>query len=401
MAGSPRRKPGRMAAHIEPFREWLRAAGYTPGSTRGLLMVMGQLGRWMQANTADSGRVSIADLDAFAEWLRSRSAHRVPRLRGNDPLRSYLIDAGVIRPPATPPPDEVEVLIDGFRRWMIDERGLAAGTVLRYENTARRFLAERHQECGARFIAELTARDVVGFLVIECGRVSAGSAKGRVAELRALLRYLFLHGLTPRSLAVAIPPVAGWHGTTIPKTITAARIEELIASCDATTPTGRRDRAVLLLVARLGLRSVEVVNLELGDVDWRAGEIVVRGKARREDRMPLPFEVGEAITAYLVSGRPTTTSRRVFLTAKAPIEPMPPARVNDICRRACVRIGIGRVGAHRLRHTLASELLRHGATIVEVSQVLRHRDLATTAIYAKVDLVTLRRVALPWPGAQS
>jgi integrase len=158
---------------------------------------------------------------------------------------------------------------------------------------------------------------------------------------------------------------------------------------------------VLLLVARLGLRSVEVVNLELGDIDWRAGEIVVRGKARREDRMPLPFEVGEAITDYLMSGRPASTSRRVFLTAKAPIAPIPPARVNDICRRACVRIGIGRVGAHRLRHTLASELLRRGSTIVEVSQVLRHRDLATTAIYAKVDLDTLRQVALPWPGART
>lgn len=400
MTGSPRRKPGRMEGHIEPFREWLRAAGYTPGSTRGLLMVMGQLGRWMQSNVGEGAELTLADLDSFGEWLRCRSS-RVPRLRGNDPLRSYLVGAGAVRPPATPPLGEVEALIDGFRRWMIDERGLAAGTVLRYEKTARRFLNEHHLACGARFITELTARDVVGFLVVECGRVSAGLAKGRVAELRALLRFLFLRGLTPRSLAVAIPPVAGWHGTTIPKTITAARIEELIASCDTSTSTGRRDRAVLLLVARLGLRSVEVVNLELDDIDWRAGEIVVRGKARREDRMPLPFEVGEAITDYLTSGRPPTMSRRVFLTAKAPIEPIPPARVNDICRRACVRIGIGRVGAYRLRHSLASELLRHGSTIVEVSQVLRHRDLATTAIYAKVDLDTLRRVALPWPGARS
>lgn len=401
MSGSPRRKPGRMAAHIEPFREWLRAAGYTPGSSRGLLMVMGQLGRWMQANVAGGEQLTMADLDAFAEALRARSAHRVPRLRGDDPLRCYLVDAGVVRMLPAPPPCEVEVLIDGFRRWMIDERGLAAGTVLRYENTARRFLNERHAACGSEFITGLTARDVVGFLVVECGRVSSGSAKGRVAELRALLRYLFLHGFTSRSLAVAIPPVAGWHGTTIPKTITAARIEELIASCDTSTPVGRRDRAVMLLIARLGLRSVEVVNLELDDIDWRVGEIVVRGKARRDDRMPLPFEVGEAITAYLVSGRPASASRRVFLTAKAPIEPMPPARVNDICRRACVRVGIGRVGAHRLRHTLASELLRCGSTLVEVSQVLRHRDLATTAIYAKVDLDTLRQVALPWPGAQS
>jgi hypothetical protein len=210
-----------MAADIEPFREWLRAAGYTSGSTRGLLMLMGQLGRWMESSVGDGEQLTLADLDSFAEWLRCRSAHLVPRLRGNDPLRSYLVEAGAVRLPASPPPGEVEVLIDGFRGWMINERGLAAGTVLRYENTARRFLNERHLACGSRFITELTARDVVGFLVVECGRVSAGSAKGRVAELRALLRYLFLHGITSRSLAVAIPPVAGWHGTTIPKTITA------------------------------------------------------------------------------------------------------------------------------------------------------------------------------------
>jgi site-specific recombinase XerD len=388
-----------MAAQIEPFRGWLLAAGYTPASTRGLLMVMGQLGRWMETNVADGEDLTLRDLVLFSEWLRCRSARRVPRLGFSDPLRRYLVEVGAIRLPVLPA-GPVDVVIDGFRCWMIDERGLAAGTVLRYESTARRFLNERQRACGTGFLTELTARDVVAFLVVECGRVSAGSAKGRVAELRALLRYMFLHGLTPRSLAVAIPPVAGWHGTTIPKTITASRIEELIDSCDTSSAIGRRDRAVLLLVARLGLRSVEVVNLELGDIDWREGEITVRGKARRKDRMPLPFEVGEAITSYLKSGRPSTTSRRVFLTAKAPIEAIPPARVNDICRRACVRVGIGRVGAHRLRHTLASELLRHGSTIAEVSQVLRHRDLATTAIYAKVDLNTLRRVAQPWPGTR-
>jgi site-specific recombinase XerD len=390
-----------MAAHIEPFREWLGAAGYTPGTIRGLLMVMGQLGRWMQVNVAEDAQLTVADVEAFAGWLRSRSSSRTPRLRSTDPLVSYLLEVGAVDPPTIPPPDEVGVLLVRFREWMTNERGLAAGTVLRYENTARRFLNGRHRACGDGFITELSARDVVEFLVVECGRVSAGSAKGRVAELRALLRFLFLEGLTQRSLAVAIPPVAGWHGTTIPKTITTAQTEALIASCDTSTATGRRDRAVLLLVARLGLRSVEVVNMELGDIDWRAGEIVVRGKARSADRMPLPFEVGEAISDYLVSGRPTSSSRRVFLTARAPISPIPAARVNDICRRACRRIGIERVGAHRLRHTLASELLRQGSTIAEISQVLRHRDLATTAIYAKVDLDTLRQVVQPWPGARS
>ena len=396
MSGT-RRKPGGMRAHIEPFREWLLAAGYTAGSARSLLTLMGQLGRWMDSEALDR-RLSVDDLRRFQEFLRVRSTQRVPRLASSDPLVAYLGSVGVIEAEAPTAVTPVEELIDRFRAWMIDDRGLAVGTVLRYENTARRFLSERHDAAGERFVTDLAAQHVTRFLVVECARVSAGSAKGRVAELRALLRYLFLHGLTSRSLAVAIPPVAGWHGTTIPKVISPAQINALIASCDRATPTGTRDFAVLLLVARLGLRSVEVVGLSFDDIDWRAGEIIVRGKARREDRLPLPHEVGEALASYLRSGRPTSSSRRVFLSAKAPIAPLPPARVNDICRRACLRVGIGRVGAHRLRHTLASDLLRRGATMIEVSQVLRHRDLATTAVYAKVDIDTLRRVAQPWPG---
>ncbi|MGH3739090.1 MAG: tyrosine-type recombinase/integrase [Micromonosporaceae bacterium] len=341
-----------------------------------------------------------ADIEAFCRSLRTRPDRRIPRLRSVDPLVVYLRDAGVLEPPAPAPVTPVEELLDGFRWWLTGERGLAPATVLRYENTARRFLNERVAAAGDQFITDLAATDVTRFLVVECGRVSAGSAKGRVAELRALLRYLFLKGWTSRSLAAAIPPVAGWHGTTIPKVISVGEVDALIASCDLSTPIGVRDAAVLLLVARLGLRSAEVVGLELGDIDWRAGEIMVRGKARREDRLPLPHRVGEAISRYLADVRPTSASRRVFLTAKAPIQPILPARVNDITRRACARVGIGRVGAHRLRHSLASELLRRGATIIEVSQVLRHRDLATTAIYAKVDLDTLRRVAQPWPGAR-
>lgn len=213
-----------------------------------------------------------------------------------------------------------------------------------------------------------------------------------------MLRFLFLKGWTPRPLGVAIPPVAGWHDTTIPAGIAAEDVERLVASCDRSTAIGTRDVAALLLVARLGLRSAEVARLELDDIDWRAGELVVRGKARRQDRLPLPHDVGEALSTYLSGARPATATRRVFLTAKAPIRPLRPDRVSDITRRACSRVGIVEVGAHRLRHALAAELLRRGATLVEVSQVLRHRDLATTAIYAKVDLDTLREVAQPWPG---
>lgn len=154
-----------------------------------------------------------------------------------------------------------------------------------------------------------------------------------------------------------------------------------------------------MLVARLGLRSIEVARLELDDIDWRAGEIVVRGKARRVDRLPLPTDVGEALSAYLCQVRPQKPVRQVFLALKAPTRAIRADLVSDVTRRACARVGLSQVGAHRLRHALATELLHRGATLVEVSQVLRHRDLATTAIYAKVDLGTLRQVAQPWPGS--
>jgi site-specific recombinase XerD len=236
-------------------------------------------------------------------------------------------------------------------------------------------------------------------LLRETARCSVGAAKGRVAELRSLLRFLYLKEFVPVSLATAVPPVAGWHDTGVPKSLTATEVQRLLDSCDRSDPSGIRDLAILMLVARLGLRSTEVARLELGDIDWRAGEIVVRGKARRSDRLPLPHDVGQAIGVYLRDARPRTSIRQVFLPLKAPLRPIPPALVGDVTRRACERVGAPSVGAHRLRHALATELLHRGATLVEVSQVLRHRDLATTAIYAKVDLGSLRSVAQPWPGA--
>jgi site-specific recombinase XerD len=177
-------------------------------------------------------------------------------------------------------------------------------------------------------------------------------------------------------------------------------MQRLIDTCDRSSPDGTRDRAILLLVARLGLRSVEVARLTLDDVNWRAGEITVRGKARRHDRLPLPWDVGEALGEYLKRGRPSAKTRHVFLALKAPRRPILPAVVGQVTHRACDRAGLRPVGAHQLRHGFATELLRRGATLVEVSQLLRHQDLATTAIYAKVDLPRLRQVAQPWPGAQ-
>ncbi len=285
-----------------------------------------------------------------------------------------------------------------FRDWMVRERGLAAGTIIRYERTAGRFLAEKALRVGVLDVAGLTGADVNAFLLRECARVSAGSAKGRVAELRALLRFLYLEGLIPLPLGGAVPPVGGWRLATIPRLVSAEEVQRVIDSCDAGTVVGTRDRAIMLLVARLGLRSVEVAGLELGDLDWRHGEFTVRGKGRRQDRLPLPTDVGEALSVYLAGRGRVAGSRRVFFTCRAPRGPILPGLVNEVLERGCKRAGIARFGPHRMRHALAGELLRQGVGLVSISQVLRHQDLATTAVYAKVDLAALRQVAQPWPA---
>lgn len=386
-----------MTPHIAGFEARLLELGYTPGTVRGELKVVGVLGRWMDAENVDVGELTAETIERFRSVCRDRGRRRVPSVRSFAKLLGYLEHEGVLAA-------EVESLtpvgriVDAYERWLVVERGLAAPTVLRYVNLARRFLSERESAVGDCFVEDLAGADVTEFLVREAGRVSVGAAKGRVAELRSLLKFLYLKQFTAKALATIVPPVAGWHDTTVPNGLAATDVDRLLEGCDRTRLHGIRDFAILTVVARLGLRSIEIARLELGDIDWRAGEIVVRGKARRHDRMPLPFDVGEALAGYL-RVRPGSRIRQVFLTVKAPTRAIPADLVGDVSRRACERVGMPAVGAHRLRHALASELLRQGANLVEVSQVLRHRDLATTAIYAKVDFATLRTVAQPWPGA--
>ena len=396
--GTPRRKPGRMGPYVEGFHDSLLASGYSPGSVRHMLKDMGGLGRWMVREDLTAGDLSPAVIGEFRRDLHAQGTPHVPGVRSLNPLLDYLTREGVLAEPAAPS-TPVEILMADYRRWLVVDRGLADSTVLRYENLARRFLLERASEDGSDFVAKLAGAHVIAFLLRESTRVSVAATKGRVAELRSLLRFLYLTGQTPLPLATAVPPVAGWHDTGVPVGITAADVQRLLDSCDRTSSVGIRDFAILILVARLGLRSAEVARLELADIDWRYGQIAVRGKGRREDCLPLPCDVGEALTAYLTKVRPTTPRRQVFLSCKAPVRGIRPDLVSDVTRRACDRAGLPRVGAHRLRHSLATELLRRGAALVEVSQVLRHRDLATTAIYAKVDLDRLREVAQPWPGA--
>ena len=397
MAGT-RRKPGRMGPYVSGFRTRLTELGYSPETIREMLKVVGTLGRWMERRD-----IAPSDLgsSAFAEFIddcRQRGMRRVPTIRSLDPLLGFLRGQGVVGEQPSPS-SAMEMLFADYPAWLVADRGLSEATIIRYEKLARRFL-EQHGADGGIDVASLDGKRIVAFLIQESERLSVGGAKGRVAELRSLLKFLYLRGLTPRLLTTVVPPVAGWHDTGIPKSITAAEVQSLLDLCDRTDPVGIRDYAILMLVARLGLRSIEVSRLELGDIDWRGGRIVLRGKASREDGMPLPAEVGEALSAYLSQARPSTSLRSVFLACKAPIRGIRPDLVSDVTRRACDRAGLARVGAHRLRHSLATEMLRRGVKLTDISQVLRHRDLATTAIYAKVDSTTLRTIAQPWPEAR-
>jgi len=397
--GSPRRKAGLLEPQVEGYRAWLTELGYTPLTVRNMLKDLSQVGLWARAAGLQAAELDEESMVGFVAACHAAGRRRVVGPRGLQPLLTYLRDVGVVsaaRPSSTP----LARLLGQYRCWMVQERGLAAMTVLRYENTARRFLQEQATVGEAFAPAGLTGADVNAFLLRECGRVSVGSAKGRVAELRSVLRFLYLQDITPLRLGAAVLPVGGWRLAALPPpAMTATEVQRLLDSCDRSSAVGSRDFAIMMLLARLGLRSVEVARLELGDVDWRAGELVVRGKGRRQDRLPLPNEVGEALVAHLSNGRAPEGARHLFLTLRAPRGPIRADLVGDVVERACRRASMPVLGPHRLRHALAGELLRQGAGLVAISQVLRHQDLATTALYAKVDLDTLRLVAQPWPRA--
>jgi site-specific recombinase XerD len=398
MSGT-RRRPGLLGPYVEGYQGWLLDLGYTPATVRNMLKELGQVGCWL----ASEG-LTTDDLDEvrgleFRAFRRQAGYRRVPGPRALVPLVTYLREVGAT-PEALPSKAPLDELRRRYHRWMVEERGLAATTIIRYDNTARRFLTEQAMTGDALHLGTLTGADVNAFLLRECARVSSGSAKGRVAELRSVLRFLHLQGLTPMRLGSSVPSVGGWRLATVPPTISSEDVQRLLDSCDRTTLIGRRDFAMMTVISRLGVRSIEVARLELEDLDWRTGELLVRGKGGRQDRLPLPTDVGQALVDYLTDRPGITTVRQVFLTLRAPCGPIRADLVGDVVQRACQRAGVGHVGPHRLRHALARELLRRGAGLMAIGQVLRHQDLATTALYAKVDLDTLRHVAQPWPGAE-
>jgi integrase/recombinase XerD len=392
------RVTGPLAEFAAGFSEELRARGYTEVSAWHHLRLCAQFSTLLAQAHLSASEISTDEIDGFLRARRAANPTGLRTVRALAPLLGYLERLGVVTDLAAPAPDGTfEVLLDRYRTYLVRERGLAARTVAGYTATARLFLAGRMVDEGAG-LAGLSGADLTTFVLREHRRRGVGSTKYLVTGLRSLLRFLHLEGLAPE-LADAVPTVAGWSGAALPHALGPGQVERLLTSCDPETAAGRRDRALLVLLVRLGLRAGEAAGLTLDAIDWRRGELVIAGKGGRHERLPLPVDVGEAIAAYLRAGRPPSRSRHVFLRTRAPFDAaLTVGGVTSAVRRACARADITPAGAHRLRHTAATEMLRAGASLADVAQVLRHRGLATTAIYAKVDRRALRELARPWPG---
>lgn len=389
-----------LAPYAAGFVVELVRLGYRPRSVRGQLELMAHLSRWLAEQGLEPGGLAQETAERFLAVRREREVS-LRSWRALGPLVGYLRGLGVVPELIASADTPAERLLLDYREYLLRERGLTAGSVAHWERVARLFLAERSEPLEDA-LQRLTTAEVTGFVVERCapGRCSGSTAKILTGGLRSLLRYLHVAGLTTIPLAQAVPRAAGWRLSSLPRALEAEQVARLLESCDRATVTGRRDLAILSLLARLGLRCCEVAGLCLDDIDWRAGEVTIRGKGATTERLPLPHDVGEATADYLRDGRPASVGfREVFVTAKAPRRPLSPTGVTHVVGCTCKRAGMEPVGAHRLRHTLASDLLRAGTPLAQIAPILRHASVATTAIYAKVDRDALRTLARPWPLA--
>lgn len=387
---------GPLGCLAEGFETELSRLGYKPTAASKQLGLLSDLSRWLDDEGIAPARLTSDRVAAFIVARRREGQARFVSLMGMATLLRYLRAVGVIPEASRPvPAGPTGVLLEGYHRFLVDVRGLAPAVVAQYETGARLFMGfVVEQGLG---LAEVSAADVSHFVAGHCAHPVKLAAPEMASILRSFLRFVYVEGITKLPLAQAIPPVAS-SASTLPKALAPGVSARLLRSCDRRTARGRRDYAILVLLARLGLRAGEIMALGLDDFDWRAGEVVIHGKGRRDERLPLPADVGEAVVGYLRRGRPRTDCRAVFVRTAAPLVGLSRGAVTYAVYAACGRAGVPRASAHRLRHTLATDLLRSGSSLTEIGQILRHRSISTTAVYAKVDHDALAGLARPWPG---
>jgi site-specific recombinase XerD len=396
-----RMRKGSLGEYVDEFARQLSEEGYARASARYALQLVAALGRWMVRRRIVAQQLTP---ECLACYLQYRSRHR--HFRSGDAaivqrLLKLLREKDIVAPAVLIERSPAQELEEEFRLYLQRVRRLAPTTVLYYERFVHSFLAQ----CVANEqvpLDRLRAADVVRFVQHEAAQLHPKCSKVMTTALRSFLQYARYRGLISIDLRSSVPTVANWSMASLPRSLSSEEVQQLLSRFDRHTPVGRRNWAILLLLARLGLRDGEVVGLMLEDLDWEAGELCIRSSAARSDRLPIPQEVGAAVAEYLRLARPNCSSRRVFVRMRAPHRGF--ANSVAICcivRRALERAGLdpAHKGAHLLRHSVATHLLRHGASLAEIGELLRHRNPQTTMIYAKVDLAALRPLALPWPGA--
>lgn len=393
-----RRMRGPLAPYVPEFRTHLASLGFGPVAVKTRLSQFGEISRWLEAEGLGPSELTEEHAARFITARRAKG--RVTWVTDACmavPL-NYLRSIGIAPTQTAPVADSpLDALLADYRTYLVQERALAAGTVKAYVRIAEGFSAGVQGKCGG--LDHLHAGDVTTFVVAECGLRSIPAAKKMVTALASFLRYLHVAGITSRPLMSAVPRIAE-RAKSLPRGLDPSQVARLLSSCDRRRMIGRRDFSILTLLVRLGLRAGEVAALRLDDIDWHHGEIVISGKGNRHEPLPLPKDVGEALAAYLRYGRQSAPDgcRTLFLRVEAPAGGLTPNGVGMVVVSACRRAGLPAIGAHRLRHTAATAMLRHGVPLHDVAQVLRHRSLQVTATYAKVERAALHDLAQPWPG---
>lgn len=392
------RMSGPVAGFAEGLVRELESLGYAVTTATELMRLAAHLSRWLQGSGLALVEVTPSVIDAFVEDRR-RSYRNLTSSRALDPILGYLRRVGAVpEPPPVPATTAAQVVLGEFWWFLLDERALSAPVAAAYVRWVRPFVEQLLCPPGSERPRDVGVVELVGFLARTLPALSGKSAQMTATALRSLLRFGHAQGFLSADLTAAVPSIARWRLAGLPQPLRPDQVQALLEVCDPADPVGSRDRAVIVLMRRMALRSAEVAALRLDDIDWIGGTVSVRGKGGRVDRMPLPIDVGEALVDYLRRGRPATSERTVFVRAVAPFTPLGSSSVSCIVGRAARRAGLGTVHGHRLRHTAASETLNAGASLDEVAQLLRHEGVASTVIYAKVDRARLIALARPWPG---
>src|SRR5215472_11345909 len=394
------KQDGPLGPYFDSYEAEMRGKGYARHTREVQIRLIADFGWWLAKRRIQAQEITA---ELFRPYLRTRSRRRRPNRNDRSALQrllEVLEGQGVVAPPEPPVATPAERLQSEFRLYLRQERALAATTQAAYTAFVSEFLTERFG-AGPVDLSRLDAADITRFVRRRASAIQSKRVQLMTTALRSFLRFARYRGDIEKDLAACIPAVANWKQSTLPRALPPDQVEQVLNSVKRKTAIGRRDYAILLILARLGLRAGEIRTLTLEDLDWKEGLMTVRGKAGRFSQLPLPRDVGAAIADYLRHGRATTNSRCVFLRAKAPTGGFQgPSGVGSMVRHALERAGIDspRKGAHQFRHALACQMLKQGASLSEIGELLRHRSPQTTAIYAKVDLDSLASLALSWPG---